>query len=295
MEYHQILAVILLVYTLYSVLFCLLICFFFFKYPFMRTMAGKLILYMCIFEVTSFVPSIITSVYYLVHRNTLDEENPIFCSILGFLLTFSDIFKNLIVLTISFFCFLEIWYVINPFKYEKFAYFTMFIISAFLATIPFYAYTDKKGYGNIDNVQCWIRSHGVALLVFYLPLVIIFILSCITMFLCLKKFRQNPNYQTNHLLKFFVFPFIMFISYILPLIRRFLQNYSNGEDDDKDDALVYIMYMFVQMHGVFNAISYVYINKFIRERLKYIILCESDELSFLDKEFYNPNSLVEYQ
>lgn len=58
------------------------------------------------------------------------------------------------------------------------------------------------------------------------------------------------------------------------------------------EALVYMMYIFLSLHGILNAVFYIYINRRIRDRLKYIILCQSDQLSFLGSHDSNLFSVL---
>jgi len=272
------LAWILFIYSIYSVVFSLILCGFFIAYPFLKTMAGKLILLMSIMEIISFIDTSITSFYYIVNEAPLSDDYPKFCRGLGFILSFTDIYKNFLVFLIALFCYLEICHKCNSLKYHKFAYIALTLVSLLVSSIPFMIDFDNS-YTQSDKIQCWFQNEMAAMLVHYMPLVLSFILSLLSMYLSLRRFRASPNYHSNYLLKLFVFPIILFSSYLLPLIRRILQ-YSYVDWT----PLVYVMYMFIPMHGVFNAVFYVYINKFIRERLKFIILCRSEALSFLDNE-----------
>lgn len=285
--YSLILAIIFLIYSLYSIIFSMIICCFFFKYPFLKKKYGSFILMISFLEIVSFLTTTITCCYYIIYRQPLSGDMPIFCETLGFILSISDILKNLMVLLISLFCYLEICHDKNPLKYIKTAFIITFVVSAIFASLPFYSGMDGQHYGNSDDIQCWFIEQKTALLVIYLPLVLIFLVSVFMMTLCLKKFKQSPNPHSTYLLKLFVFPFLLFISYIVPLIRR-LNQVLGGEDTE---SLVYLMYIFLAMHGVFNAIFYIYINEFVRKKLKSIILCKPNRQPFLDNDFTNRDSI----
>lgn len=281
------LASILFIYSFYSVVFSIILCGFFVTYPFLKTMAGNLILMMSIMEIISYLDLSITSMYYLITKKPIDQEEPDLCRILGFILSFTDIFKNLLVFLIALFCYLEIAHKRNSLKYHRICYIAITLISSLASAVPF-AVDYEKSYKSDDQIQCWFYNEYAAFIVLYLPLITSFIFSLVLMYLSLRTFRKSPSYHSNYLLKLFVFPIILFSSYFLPLIRRILQLF-----DTDSEYLVYIMYMFVPMHGVFNAVFYIYINKFIRERLKYIVLCQTERLSFLDNELQESSIIVE--
>lgn len=183
---YQALAIIFFVYSFYSWFFSLFICYFFWKYSFLRTVPGNLICTMFIMESLSYTTFIITSLFYIVDEHSLNDKRPNCCIVLGLILSFSDMMKNFVILFISIFCYMDLCLSINPAKISKYVYVFIVVLSIVLAFIPFYD-LGNIDYGASDKIQCWFTNDNTSLLAFYTPLMIFFIFSMIMMYLCHKK------------------------------------------------------------------------------------------------------------
>lgn len=252
-----------------SVFMSFLIVILYFKYASIKkNMAAQLIITMSILDIFTWFFRIIAAVYKLSTNETYEETNHSLCVFFGFLWSFFNLITFFIVFTIGFGVYYGYKYKSDLEKHKKTLYFIIFILALVLSCIPFFS----SSYGEIDHVKCWIDDYNLRIFTFYLPLWLVFLFNCYFIGYVILKLRLMPidtSVQRKLILKFSLFPLLMFLAWFPSSIRR-----SSNSDNF---ALELFMYIMMPLQGVFNPIAYGLINEDVEKKMKEFFFCQCEK------------------
>lgn len=178
--------------------------------------------------------------------NSFEEQNNDYC-------IFSSIFRCIMVLfnlccvfLIAFSLFWEIVLYKKAERIETWGYIISLLFSFVMAFIP-YIFDD---YGVLDPYQCWITQQPMNMLVFYTPLIVVFLfnLICVAYIITVLKTLQGHFGSHKIMMKFMMFPSILVIAWLPGLIR--IAGNMNGVVIDG------LMYIFMPLQGILNPFIY---------------------------------------
>jgi len=266
----NVLSILCLVYSFYALIFSLLVCASLLMKHNRKILKTEVSLLMfSMFFSGSFcwlITTICTSISLFTGKN-LYKHSSVACDFLGFILLMCEFFKNIVMFCICFFTYMEICQGMKLFKYKSLVFLIIFSISCFVAAIPFIANDGGDVFSDNNDLECWIGENGLTLFIYYVPLLVIFLASLVMLILSLRKFRMQHNMNQKELIKLFIFPMILIISYSVGMCRSFIQEIWDY-DIDEIDAFRYMHYILLPMHGIFNSLYYLYLKKSLRTKLK---------------------------
>ena len=270
-----------------SVFMSLLILVFYALYSsFRKNFASQLIVTISLMDLISWGVLIISSIFSLTHdMKTYEEYSHPICVLNGFLFSFLNLVVFFSVLIIGYSLFSEFIYSydISQKRHTMFAF--IFISSFILSIIPLF----NDEYGKVDDVKCWIVNYWERIFLFYVPLWLITIIDFVLMLKVIRKL-QGINVQDNMkrklILKFALFPILMFVSWAPSSVKRVW---------DVDNMILEgIMYAMMPMQGVFNPLAYGLINSDVKEKILAFLLCQWKDLGKkkddIENRMYNPYS-----
>ena len=258
------LAAIYLVYSLYALILSLLVCIsLVYRYQSIwKSSTGIWFFFLFFFEFIGCIAVIICCIYYLKEKQVFSSNYPRVCNGLGFILLVCELFKNFIIFVICLFSYIEICTEKNYFTYKKLVLSILTIIILIIASIPFMVVNEPFSYGN--KIECWINEPKIALSIYYIPIIAIFIISIILLYFSNKRFVNDRSLKKKNLMRLFVFPSILMFSYIFSIFRVIFE--WNG--DEIPQVYLYFQYIFLPLHSILSALYYCYLKKSIFKSFK---------------------------
>lgn len=276
-------AILLLTFSLLSVIFSSIICFFYLRYRNLReNFSAKLIFLLALLDILCWANTTITSSYFLNNDSEFENINEGLCYFFGFMWTICELLNFGVTLIISISLYLALFMSIDPALYQKKMFGILIVLTLILSIIPFFL--QPIGYGDVDHIKCWIIDdyHVLQLVIFYTPLWIVCFANLILMIMFLRGLHRE-NYSAiadQYSIKFALFPMILIVCYIVGSIRRIISAF-NGENNL---VLEYIMYFLMPLQGVFNAIVYGTIDEFVKVRIVAFLKCDFTQMNLLEQE-----------
>ena len=261
--------------TLSSSLISFLTCFLYFRHGMLsNNYPGRLVFLIAICDFFVWFDRFINVVAKISEGSSFEERNHFYCLLSSFLCCHFGIFNISGTFLIVFSIFLEIVYFVNPKQYEKQGYIISIIISCSAAIVPLVL----GDYGVLDNYQCWIVNDRTNFIVFYGPLLFVFLSNFLFIVYILYYLNKIKNFIEVGVLckKLLMFPAILLISWTPGIIRAITKC--------DNIVLVGFMYVFMPLQGVFN--PFIYGSMFTllkRKKNKCIIPVIKDRMDSADK------------
>lgn len=298
-EYYRsrTIGIVLLVFSLISVLSSFIVVFFYVAYLRMRReFLSFLIFVLAVLDILCWLNIIITDAYYLKNKQGINCESPSFCAFMAFLWSFCELLNYGVTLLISLSLYMALMKNIDPALHKKKMLFLVFIISLILAIIPFCIKSDPQtqydgeladiSYGPVDKFKCWITNQWARIAFFYVPMWIIIAVNCAIMIIFLKGLHLNAGYfdelHDRYHTRFTMFPAIMMVCYLVSSIRRVIQVQTHQENTDFELDL--FMYILMPLQGLLNTIVFGMFEEFIRVRIKAFLMCDWEKLRELNEQ-----------
>lgn len=264
MDETEIIVIIFLIISIIAVLFQLFVCYFYIRYVNLLSKDNypfRLIFILSFCDILVWAMRIESNLIKLSTGTTMYKINEPLCVFAGFAWNFLILLNVIMTFLISLSLFLKMLN-IDPRKYEIHFYFFSFIYAILFSCVPFF---DDIGYGEVDQIKCWVTHDSYRFASFYSHLWIIFILNIIFLcyffhFLKRKKVFCPEVYALTKKLIFF--PIIMGICWTEPSLRRIciLANYDSF-------TLKLLQYIFMPCQGIANAFVYGLVNEDVKIKM----------------------------
>lgn len=287
-------AVLLIILSIISVLAALVVVVFYFRYRrFRKQLLSTLIFMLSVLDIFCWGNIIITTSYFLRNQENIARFSPGFCAFLACFWNFSEFCNFGVTLIISISLYMALMRNIDPIKYKKQMFTSVFTISLILSIIPFFIEgnsdivhegLEHMSYGPVDDVKCWITHRGLRIYLFYVPLWLVCIVNIAVLVIFFKglHLRFYADLHNQYQIRFELFPAIMMGCYFMGSIRRIWEMVENC-DDCTPSALEFIMYSTMPLQGLFNTIVYGMFEEFIRLRIIAFFKCNFQAITDLDE------------
>ena len=270
-ENPKILSAFYLLYSIYAFILSSLICAMLInRRQGIRTSVSLLLFLMFLTGAGCYFIAAFCSTIALISKRNLDQSFPHVCDALGYIYLFFEFSKNFIMFSLCFFIYMQVCRGINMLTYKYWIFPSIFLVSAFLATFPFMINSNDDSFRDYYNLECWMNEDGDGLFIYYIPLLLIFIISTAFLILSCRKFRKEKHKNQKDLIKMFTFPFLMFVSYSMAFIRSLVQK-SSGYDLAEIIAIRYINYLMFPVHGIFSSFFFFYLKRSFLHRIKLFV------------------------
>lgn len=287
--------IVLLIFSLISVLSSFVVVFFYAAYQRMRKdFLSFLIFILAVLDILCWLNIIITDAYYLDHKRGINCTSPSFCVFMAFMWSLCELLNYGVTLLISLSLYMALMKNIDPADYKRKMLFLVFSISLILAIIPFCIDSDPQtqydnelahlAYGPVDQFKCWITSQWARIAFFYVPMWIIIAVNCAIMIIFFKGLHLGmfDELHDRYHTRFTMFPAIMMVCYFVSSIRRVIQVKTGVEDTNFELDL--IMYILMPLQGLLNTIVFGMFEEFIRVRIKAFLMCDWKRLKELNEQ-----------
>lgn len=214
--------------------------------PVKRSYPARLIVLVSLSDFLLWADRLFNILSKLISGSSFEERNNGYCIFSSIFRCFCVLFNLCCVFMITFALFYEIALFRNPQSIEVSGYFISSCFSLIMALIPFM----MGEYGILDPYQCWITSNSLNLLIFYTPLIFVFISNFICVIYLIKVLTksQGEGEKKKVILKFLMFPTILLIAWLPGLIRI-----AGRMDGTLIDGM---MYIFMPIQGILNPFIY---------------------------------------
>lgn len=241
-----------------------------------NNLACQLILTISLMDFFTWGLRIISSAYSLSHNfETYEELSIPICILSGFLFSFLNLIVFFSVLVIGYCLYSEFVFSKDISQERHKAFVFIFFNSMTLSIIPFFTHS----YGKIDEVKCWLVDYWERIFTFYFPLWAIILIEfyfIIRVIFKLWTLNLEPKIQRKLILKFSLFPILMFISWAPSSIRR--------ASDSPNFTLEVVMYAFMPLQGFFNPLAYGLINSEVEEKVLAFLKCPCRKMKMKKEE-----------
>lgn len=265
---NTILSAFYLLYSIYAFILSSLICLLLInRRKGIQTGVSLLLFLMFLTGAGCYFIAAFCSTIALISARNLDQSFPHVCDALGYIYLFFEFSKNFIMFLLCFFIYMQVCREINMLTYKCWIFPSIFIVSAFLSSFPFMINSNDDAFRDYYNLECWMDEEGYGLYIYYIPLLLIFIISTAFLILSYRKFRKEKHRNQKDLIKMFTFPSLMFVSYSMAFIRSLVLK-SSGYDLAEIMAIRYINYLMFPVHGIFSSFFFFYLKPSFLHRLK---------------------------
>jgi len=282
-------AIVLVVFSVISVISSSIVVFFYCAYNRMRReFLSFLIFLLAVLDILCWLNIIITASYYLEHGKGINCVSNDFCVFMGFIWSLSELLNYGVTLLISLSLYMALMKNIDPAQYKNRMLIGVFVISFIFALLPFWWHANRDlvydnnltdmAYGPVDDFKCWITNREARITIFYIPMWLVIVLNTSIMIIFLKglHLQMFDELHDRYHTRFTMFPVIMMICYVVSSIRRIIQLCTGN--DDTNFYLDLFMYILMPLQGFFNTIVFGMFEEFIRVRIKAFILCDWQKL-----------------
>lgn len=225
--------------------------------------AGKIIVFLSIFDIFAWIPGIITSAMVIDDPNLNNLEESSCCVALGFIRALSNMFTAFLILIMGIFLSYNIVYESSPVFLEKYLYGLFFILAVLFTSSPF-MFLDE-GYGNLDGFTCSVKNEGFKIYSFYYPCLCIMIIDLIILSIAVKKIwtydlEMKAKFRIS--LKIMMFLIILIVCWLPWTLIRIINQDKTIALDDKIKTIAYTL---MPVQGILNPIAYYYLNHYTQQ------------------------------
>jgi len=274
-----------------------IICIFYYKYTdMMKSFQAKLIFILALTHFTSALLSFIPSLYFIINRENIGANNSGISYAFGFFRVFFEYLGFGLTTIITYSLHLAINIHIDAITKQKALFIMLFMGTVILMMIPIAI--NNNAYGEADRINCWLM-HLYSRFVFFVAWLI---LTFVNLFYILKIRKglsggmYNRDLEKTFSRKLIMIPMILFGCYLFNFIRRLcnLDAYQNGQSYDPI-SIVYLMFIFMPLVGIFNALVVGTIDEGVKLRLNAFFCCNMQRIREINQIqiIKNDNGFIE--
>lgn len=250
---------IYLVLCVFSVSISFFPLYFGFKNSSQRTFyAGKIIVFLSIFDIFAWIPGIITSALVLDDSNLNDLKESPLCVALGFIRALSNMFTAFLILIMGIFLSYHIVSEKSPIFLEKYLYGFFFVLAVLFTSSPFMF--DDEGYGNLDAFTCSVKKEIFKIYSFYYPCLIIMLIDLLILSLAIKKiWTYDLELKAKLRISFKIMVFLL-ILIVCWFPWTFIRIYYKDKITTLDHRIITTAYVLMPVQGILNPIAFYFLN-----------------------------------
>lgn len=225
-----------------------------------NSLAAKLILILSINDIFNWGQVWVYDLYILITEKSIKSIGEKGCEIMGF---FNNLTCMSTITITSFICFMiyisTVWEIFIQLNF-LIILIGIIIISIMLGLLPFI----KEGYGEMNDLTCWIKNSEDAFYTYYLILYFSFALEFYFILHSLKSIYKKPfdeKFKRKTKIYLIFFPLSVVVAWFFGL----LQNLFNNITGDNFYILDLLDFLFEPFVGIFNTLIYMMINKEVRD------------------------------